>query len=94
MSIEYLAGYFDGEGCIHVNKQLPFDLSLVIASADKEVLEKFHRCFGGSLHFIGYPGGNRANISVASWWCGRPTSLSDDGPTSTIAKEITSITRR
>lgn len=52
MNLEYLAGYFDGEGCVSfvkALKQYP-SLRISIASADKEILELFSAQFGGAVH--------------------------------------------
>lgn len=51
-SLEYLAGYFDGEGTINftkAQKQYP-QLRVAVASGDREVLLEFLETFGGSLH--------------------------------------------
>lgn len=52
-SIEYLAGYFDGEGCVTVytgpsHKNAPL-LSLHVTSGDEGVIKAFHEVFGGSF---------------------------------------------
>lgn len=51
ISLEYLAGYFDGEGCVSFTKagtKYP-SLRIAVATADLEVLQEFFKRFGGSL---------------------------------------------
>lgn len=75
MSPEYLAGFFDGEGCIDVqymySKQAPGvfyvrpRLRIALAEVGRELLVDLHRTFGGHLY-------NRAAItekqnSSVSW---------------------------
>ena len=51
-SLEYLAGYFDGEGCVTFKfskKGRCPAINIQVASADKEVLEKFSQRFGGKV---------------------------------------------
>lgn len=48
-SIEYLAGYFDGEGCIYVPSKPPFGLVLKMGTGDEYALEAFKEAFGGSI---------------------------------------------
>lgn len=48
----YLAGYFDGEGCVSVQKatkKYPY-LQVQVASGDKEIIEKYFEVFGGHLY--------------------------------------------
>lgn len=49
--LPYLAGYFDGEGCVtfapgRISKQL----CIVVTTSDKSVMEKFVLVFGGKLN--------------------------------------------
>jgi len=50
VSLEYLAGYFDGEGCVTVSahsSRRAAGLRVQIQSGDKEVLDEFVARFGG-----------------------------------------------
>jgi hypothetical protein len=52
-----LAGYFDGEGCVHMSNPNPAhrsgtQLIIKVASADKEVLDRFSAVFGGKVRPI------------------------------------------
>lgn len=57
LSLDYVAGYFDGEGCICLNKHkhkgyknFYFQLRVQIGTTDKPMLEKLQKQFGGKLH--------------------------------------------
>ena len=55
ISAEYLAGYFDGEGCIQVQvskKSKCYNLQIAISSTDYEPLKSIHDMFGGCFIFI------------------------------------------
>ena len=45
IELSYLAGYFDGEGCIHVSKLGARVIS--IKSCYPKVVQKFHKIYGG-----------------------------------------------
>lgn len=48
--IAYLAGYFDGEGCIHVGRmQGTFYLRIAVASGDRETVCLFGELLGGKV---------------------------------------------
>jgi hypothetical protein len=54
--IAYLAGYLDGDGCIHIGKEMRkgrlapiYVLAIKIASVNKEPFIDFQRWFGGSI---------------------------------------------
>lgn len=47
--LAYLAGYFDGEGCIRLDSTEVHSLHVTIVSADKSVLTRFVTSFGGKL---------------------------------------------
>jgi hypothetical protein len=50
--IPYLAGYFDGEGCVYIQrttKRLTNCLKISVQSSDLEVLQLFERTFGNRL---------------------------------------------
>ena len=57
ISIEYLAGFFDGEGCIGVypskNKKgyKTYNLVLTVGQIEPIVIRKLHGKYGGSLRF-------------------------------------------
>lgn len=42
----YLAGYFDGEGCIHINKS-NYALWATVSGVKRDVLDMFQARFGG-----------------------------------------------
>jgi len=69
ISLEYLAGYFDGEGCVsfYANSGHPPYLRIGIGSADLEVLLKFTEYFGGDVRKEKTPKGNRRQIYY--WGC-------------------------
>ena len=51
LSLEYIAGYFDGEGCVTIgitNKKY-YQLCVKIDSIDFEPLHMIHKMFGGGL---------------------------------------------
>jgi len=64
----YLAGLFDGEGCVNVSSNRSIRLS--IKMADKPTMEWLHRTFGGGMYksFKGSEG-KKPNWTVA--WCGK-----------------------
>jgi len=47
IELSYLAGYFDGEGCIHISKCGARIVS--IKSCYPKVVKTFHRLYGGSF---------------------------------------------
>jgi hypothetical protein len=52
ISPEYLAGFFDGEGCIGITvsgKERQVKLRLILVNTDYEFLEEIQRQYGGSL---------------------------------------------
>ena len=52
VSLEYIAGFFDGEGCINVSYCPPnhFQVQLNIGNTDKNVLIEIQKVLGGKLH--------------------------------------------
>ena len=57
ISVEYLAGFFDGEGCIGVypskgsNGYVTYNLIVTVGQVDPLVIGHLHRKYGGSLQF-------------------------------------------
>ena len=49
--LAYMAGYFDGDGCVSLMKQSPgrFQLRVQLVSYDYSSLLVFQRCFGGKI---------------------------------------------
>ena len=47
-SLIYLAGYFDGEGCVSAHKTRA--ITVVVQTGDPEVIEMFHYYFGGHVY--------------------------------------------
>ena len=70
----YLAGFIDGEGCIHIcssnNKRSPipaYRLMVAISQADREYLERWRLKLGaGNVHKSG-PGSIPGNKQVYNW---------------------------
>lgn len=52
ITIEYLAGFFDGEGCITVVGSKPPSVNLIVSIAQTElqILTEIRECFGGYLY--------------------------------------------
>lgn len=62
--LAYLAGFFDGEGCISITyniKRRNYCLSISIANVKPNVLLDFHHIFGGNLHYSVTKQKNRRN---------------------------------
>ena len=56
MSLAYLAGFFDGEGCVHIQAKpeyKAFSLMVQISQNNPTVLRLFKKRFKGSLGFYG-----------------------------------------
>ena len=51
MNPEYFAGFFDGEGCIHVSKQ--HQLLAVTTQKQRHVLDLASQKWGGRLYYVG-----------------------------------------
>ena len=73
IEVAYLAGFFDGEGCIGCYKPryAPF---LQVACTDREPLERFHAMFGGAFRRT-----TRNTVTgriVWKWHLASPRSLS------------------
>lgn len=54
LQLAYLAGFFDGEGCIRIKKSYRpsgnnFYLTVQVSNSDRLVLEEFKTIFGGSV---------------------------------------------
>src|SRR5678816_119484 len=55
LSPQYLAGFFDGEGCVHINKlkrygHYNYRLTVMFSQATKQVVDMIHQQFGGSFY--------------------------------------------
>jgi hypothetical protein len=51
ISTEYVAGFFDGEGCVNISTDRygkPY-LRILVVNTDKSVLEKFQEKWGGDI---------------------------------------------
>ena len=48
LSIPYLAGFYEGEGCISQTSKYGFRISIL--STDFDVISKVHQTFGGTLN--------------------------------------------
>lgn len=49
ISIEYIAGFFDGEGCIYINNKT-HRLRVCITNTNYYILKQFKEMFGGSIY--------------------------------------------
>lgn len=56
--LAYLAGFFDGEGCIRIkkayNRSKACWITVQISNADRLVLERYEKLFGGSVFTRGH----------------------------------------
>lgn len=51
VELAWAAGFFEGEGCIHMNKQARKTLGMVVSNCDEDVLRRFHEIVGcGTFH--------------------------------------------
>lgn len=70
LELAYAAGYFDGEGSVHIVADSRGDgrryLRVGVASTDREVIEWFHSHFGGTFS-VRQPGPEK-NHKVSYWW--------------------------
>ena len=73
MNASYLAGLFDGEGCIHINKvkspkeKYNYSLALLINMNCEKVLYEVENNFGGHVH---EPCKYGKNKKIFKWYCG------------------------
>ena len=58
VSVEYIAGFFDGEGCIIADKNA-FTVRLIITNTQREVLDEIQKVLGGSVRSKSVVGPNR-----------------------------------
>lgn len=65
----YLAGFFDGEGCVRLKRsyqgQNNFYLTVQVSNSDRLVLEDFKTMFGGSVTLRG----RSKNFDMFMWEC-------------------------
>ena len=67
-SLEYLAGFFDGEGCITLcNGGRKYNLKCICANTVKESVELFQERFGGRIHPQRRPAG-KAHYKMCWKW--------------------------
>lgn len=56
-NLAYLAGFFDGEGCIRIKKSYNGSkacwVTVQISNTDRTILEEYKRLFGGEVHTRG-----------------------------------------
>ena len=50
ISIPYLAGFYEGEGCIEQTSTYGFRINIL--STDFDVIERIHQTFGGTLNQV------------------------------------------
>jgi hypothetical protein len=64
----YLAGYFDGEGCVSITSHgsMP-QLTVTVQTSDKAILELFAECFGGRIRTINYRADKPCKRQMYSW---------------------------
>ncbi|MCA1565840.1 MAG: LAGLIDADG family homing endonuclease [Acidobacteria bacterium] len=66
--LAYLAGFFDGEGCIRIKRSYRLNgnsyyLTVTVANSDRTVLENYVELFGGKV----YTKGRSANFQQYHW---------------------------
>lgn len=64
----YLAGYFDGEGCVSITSHgsMP-QLTVTVQTSDKEILDLFAECFGGRVRKVTYRSSKACRRQMYSW---------------------------
>lgn len=62
ISTEYLAGFFDGEGCISMNKNFYHQLQIQITNTNIEILKKYKEIYGGNIREMKKYGLTKKNI--------------------------------
>ncbi len=77
LSLDYVAGFFDGEGCITIRRSRKvdgyhrmYDLRASISNTDFPILEQFHKQFDGNLRHRGdwtKWGGKKPQWEWAAW---------------------------
>ena len=69
VSLEYIAGFFDGEGCINVSYCPPhhFQVQLSIGNTDKNVLVEIQKVLGGKLRCCKTQTSTRKDVWVLHW---------------------------
>lgn len=54
MNIQWLAGFFDGEGCVHMRmdtrKRAVYSLQVMLTQNDESILREVQREFGGTVY--------------------------------------------
>ena len=63
IEVAYLAGFFDGEGCIAINRVRSSLYLQVVQTRDREPLDRFHAMFGGRVFLS-----NRRTLSGRTVW--------------------------
>lgn len=82
--IAYLAGFFDGEGCIHLTERrsywlykgkktpyIGFFASVKVTQNVRRPLELFQEVFGGNIRIKRHPGSGGGNWVHYEWECSR-----------------------
>ena len=69
VSLEYIAGFFDGEGCINVSYCPPhhFQVQLIIGNTDRNVLAEIQKVLGGKLHCCKTKTNKHHDLWVLQW---------------------------
>lgn len=62
----YLAGLFDGEGCVSISRPYGY-LRVSVVNTNRELCEVFHRAFGGSVSMTA-PAGYRPGWKAQYQW--------------------------
>lgn len=75
MDIRYAAGFFDGEGCIRVDRCVikarnytRYQLKISVGQANPDVLVQFKERFGGAISIDRYAAETRANTRTRYQW--------------------------
>jgi hypothetical protein len=71
LSLEYIAGFIDGEGCIYIPAHLTAGPKLLVTNTDLEVLSDMQAFFGGlgRIHEHSYSGGFERRKRCWNWVC-------------------------
>src|SRR5437773_8720684 len=64
ISLDYLAGFFDGEGSVYIaHRHVKLDVAMTVANTNPEPLELIQEAYGGGLSIR-----NRANEKHKAVW--------------------------
>ncbi len=78
VNLDYLAGFFDGEGCISINKNrklkkqngkyyIQYNGNVIVANTNREILELFKKRFGGNIYELKAKNRHQNNKPSFQW---------------------------